>query len=283
MLATSRLYRALQRSFSSSSALPPAPSPSALASVFSYLVHARRSGARLDGSRSVPLATQRALVDLTSRAPSGFNLQPYTVVFVDEARVRARLAEAMLGVGNIERVAGAPLVAVFAADLDATASVPEVQEMEARTGQRSAAYLRGMPVGAAAFASSQAGGVGGACAAAALSRAAGLAGALTGAPLPPLGVPGIAWAYKQTALAAMTYLLAATSLGLATHPMEGLDHARAARAVGLAEGRFSVPLVVATGWPLHRPAAGDAPPPPTPRRPAVFRYNRASNPFPSEG
>jgi nitroreductase len=269
----------------SSSAAAAAADPDA-AAAFARLLHGRRSGAPIDAARAVDARTLRALVELTARAPSGFNMQPYTVVLVEAAPARARLAEgAMLGGGNAARVARAPLVAVFAADLDAMASVQEVQAMEAREGQRSAAYLRGLPTGAAAFASSQGGG--GACASgagAAASAAAALAGsalgALTGVPLPPLAVPGIAWAYKQTALAAMTYLLAAASLGLVAHPLEGLDPARAARAVGLCGTRFSVPLVVATGWPAAAEAARAAGAAPTPRRTSVFRLNTASTPFP---
>ena len=253
------------------------------AAAFARLLHGRRSGAPMDAARAVDAPTLRALVELTARAPSGFNMQPYTVVLLEAAPARARLAAgAMLGGGNAARVARAPLVAVFAADLDAMASVEEVQAMEARAGQRPAAYLRGLPTGAAAFASSQRGCASGAGAAGAAAAAlAGSAlGALTGVPLPPLGVPGIAWAYKQTALAAMTYLLAAASLGLVAHPLEGLDPARAARAVGLCGTRFSVPLVVATGWPAAGAAAGAAAPPPTPRRTSVFRLNTAATPFP---
>ena len=258
------------------------PSPSTLASVFSHLVYARRSGGRLDASRPVDLETVRSLVSLTARAPSGFNMQPYTVVLVDDARVRGRVAEGMLGVGNVERTLGAPLVAVFAADLDAQSSVAEVQEMEARAGQRSAGYLRSLPVGAAAFSSSQQGGCAGSAASAVGAAALSSLSALSGMPLPPLGTPGMAWAYKQTAMAAMVYMLAATSLGLATHPMEGLDPARVAQAVGLSSSRWSVPLVITTGYPAALAPEGRGPAPPTPRRMAVFKHNKASKPFPLE-
>lgn len=252
-----------------------------LASAFAAIAHARHSRPSFDAARLIDAATLRSLVALTARAPSGFNLQPYAIVLVDDARVRARLAGAMLGAGNAERVARAPLTAVFAADLDAMASVREVQDMEARAGHKPAAYLRSLPTSAAAFASSQQGGCGGTAASALGAAAAASLGALTGVPLPPLGVPGIAWAYKQTGLAAMMYMLAATSLGLGTHPMEGLDPARAAQAVGLSATRFSVALVLATGWPAAEAAAAPAPPP-SPRRMGVFRLNRASQPFPLE-
>lgn len=48
--------------------------------------------------------------------------------------------------------------------------------------------------------------------------------------------------------AADHYLLAATSLGLATRPMEGLDGVKAAKVLGV-PSRFVIPYVVATGFP----------------------------------
>ncbi|CAN0026938.1 unnamed protein product, partial [Choristocarpus tenellus] len=58
-----------------------------------------------------------------------------------------------------------------------------------------------------------------------------------------------AWAFKNTALAAQTYILACTARGLATCPMEGYD-ARRVRNVLSIPSRYGVPLVVATGHPF---------------------------------
>ena len=239
---------------------PPPPPLDADAAAFARVARARRSAGFIDPARPVPPALLEQLVALTAQTPSGFNLQPYRVVMVQAARPKGRLAAAMLGAANAGRVRDAPLCAVFAADLAPLESVGEVQEMEARAGGKSPAYLRELPFSAAAFA-----GVGGAaprCATALAGAATGALSSLTGVALPPLAVPGIAWSYKQTALAAMSYVLAATSQGLATRMMEGLDPARAAEAVGLPPARFSVALVVVTGWEV----AGQALPPPSPRR-----------------
>jgi len=55
------------------------------------------------------------------------------------------------------------------------------------------------------------------------------------------------WSYKNTALAAQTYMLAATSHGLATCAMEGYD-SRKAREVLRIPDRYGLPLMVATGY-----------------------------------
>lgn len=270
--------------------------------IFAEIVHRRRSVGRFNPARIISAPLVRELVDLTLRSPSGFNMQPYVVVLVDDPSVRTRVSEGMLGAGNAARVREAPLVALFCADLEALLSVREVQEMEAGAQQKSASYVRSLPTSVAAFAgmgtssgsgTSSSSGCSGSAAAAGEAKNAGrmaLVGAVqafsafTGVPMPPVAASGMAWAYKQTGLAAMTYMLAATSLGLDTHPMEGHDPGRVAEAVGLAPGRFSPALIVATGFGLDGGEGSDAATqgkPPTPRRTNIFRLNSATNPFPT--
>ncbi len=263
---------------------------SSTSKIFAQIVNHRRSVGRFDPQRLVPSPLVRELVDLTLRAPSGFNMQPYVVVLVDDPLVRGKVSEGMLGGGNAARVREAPLVALFCADLEALLSVGEVQEMEAGAQQKSASYVRSLPTSVAAFAGVTSGGSssGGGCAGGGEAKNAGrmaLVGAVqafsafTGVPMPPVAASGMAWAYKQTALAAMTYMLAATSLGLDTHPMEGHDPERVAEAVGLSSTRYSPALVVATGFEVE--GGGAQGKPPSPRRTNVFRLNSASIPFPN--
>jgi hypothetical protein len=54
------------------------------------------------------------------------------------------------------------------------------------------------------------------------------------------------WSQKNTMLAAMTYMLACTSRGLSTCPMEGFD-AQGIRHVCHIPRRFGIPLIVSTG------------------------------------
>ncbi len=200
-------------------------------------------------------------------------MTPYRIVVAESARFRSRVADSMIGAANASRVRSAPTSVIFCADLDAMASVDEVAAREARAGARSAGYLRSLRATAALFASSG-GGVGGGgvggwaqCAPRFFARSVlrGVADA-TGVPVPVSTsaaggrAGGAAWAHKNTGLAAMSFLLAAASRGLAAYPMEGFDAARLARCAGFSEGggaRFEPVLVVSVGWEAP-PAAGAA-------------------------
>jgi nitroreductase len=64
-----------------------------------------------------------------------------------------------------------------------------------------------------------------------------------------------AWAVKQTAFAAATFLYAAQVHGLATCPMEGMDQASVKKVLDIPD-RYSIPVVVALGYanPAAKPA-----------------------------
>lgn len=178
-----------------------------------------------------------ALQPLSQRSPSGFNLQPYTIVMVQSEEAKAAVADACLG-PNAWRVQDAAVTAVFAADLESLRRVDAVVQMERSSGAHEG-YLASLPMNAAAFASGP------------LPRIASLvrstliraASALTPMPTPQSPT---AWAYKQTAMAATTMLLAATAHGLATCPMEGFDGDRIARALDI-PSRYDVPLIISMG------------------------------------
>jgi nitroreductase len=59
--------------------------------------------------------------------------------------------------------------------------------------------------------------------------------------------PVQAWAYKNTALLAQTFVYAAESHGLSTAMMEGFDPRRTKEILRIPD-RYAVPLVVATGY-----------------------------------
>ena len=56
------------------------------------------------------------------------------------------------------------------------------------------------------------------------------------------------WSAKNTGLLAATYMLAATSFGLSTAPMEGYDESRVCFQLGIPRDRYFVPMIVATGY-----------------------------------
>ena len=71
-------------------------------------------------------------------------------------------------------------------------------------------------------------------------------------PLPRLAVVHKrAWIEKHVGLAAMSFMLAAESAGLATCPMSGIDEGRVKKVLGIPR-RFDVPLIVTVGYPAER-------------------------------
>ncbi|KAJ0407585.1 hypothetical protein ATCC90586_006228 [Pythium insidiosum] len=89
---------------------------------------AARTACRSFASDPVPDDVLADVLRLTQRAPSGFNMQPYACVLVRQQADRERLAEAMLA-SNGRKVREAPVVAVFAADLEPSRRVPRIQKM----------------------------------------------------------------------------------------------------------------------------------------------------------
>jgi len=63
------------------------------------------------------------------------------------------------------------------------------------------------------------------------------------------------WASKNTMLVAMTYMLACSSRGLATCPMEGYNVGGCRKALGIPK-RYAIPLIVSTGLPFKREEEG---------------------------
>lgn len=218
---------------------------------FDRIVAARRCAVRIDENRVVPRALLRDLLSLTLRTPSSFNMTPYRIILAESPRFRARIADCMLGGANAARAKNAPVNVIFFADYDAMARVDDVAARESRAGARPAGYLRSLKETAGFFASSRSSCVG---AAGSRLRAAvsGAVASLSRVPLPAAPLDGgAAWAQKNTGMAAMSFMLAAASRGLATYPMEGFDAGMLTRAMSFFPdegGRWEPALVIATGW-----------------------------------
>ncbi|ETL84890.1 hypothetical protein L917_15410, partial [Phytophthora nicotianae] len=183
----------------------------------------------------VPNETLKEILRLTQRAPTGFNVQPYACVLVREQKDREKLAEAMMD-SNIRKVKEAPVVAVFAADLEPSKRVPRLQHLMHDNGAP-ADFVANMPHVVRLFS--------GEGVVASTLRAA-IATAVSPLMPAPSNVSTEAWAFKQTAFAAATFLYAAQTHGLATCPMEGFDQIRVRNALDIPD-RYGVPVVIALG------------------------------------
>uniref|UniRef100_K3WSR0 Nitroreductase domain-containing protein n=1 Tax=Globisporangium ultimum (strain ATCC 200006 / CBS 805.95 / DAOM BR144) TaxID=431595 RepID=K3WSR0_GLOUD len=196
-----------------------------------------RATVRFFSDKPVPDATLAEVLRLTQRAPSGFNMQPYACVVVRDQAEREKFADAMLAT-NGRKVKEAPVVVVFAADLEPSRRVPHIQKMMYDNGAN-AAEINNLPHFVRLFSSEG-------------QLAGGIRSLISTAVSPlqaiPANVPTIAWSYKQTVFAATTFLYAAQASGLATCPMEGFDEARVKNALDIPD-RYSVPVVICCGYP----------------------------------
>ncbi|CAK4083986.1 unnamed protein product [Aphanomyces euteiches] len=209
-----------------------------MAQAFRALARQRRSVYQYQ-NKPIPKEILEDVLQTTQRAPSGFNLQPYACVVVQDPDERAQLSTAMLG-DNIRKVKDAPLVAVFASDLEPSKRVPAIQQLMETAGQ-STADIHQLPMKLRFF--------GGEGHLAGLIRS-GISAAFTPFQAVPTYAPTIAWSYKSTMLAVTHYVLALESHGIGTCVMEGFDETRLRHALDIPD-RYSVPVVVTAGYPVE--------------------------------
>jgi nitroreductase len=247
---------------------------------------------------SDPAVIQAAFecLDAARRAPSGFNVQPYRMLLVHSPRQREALARYCIG-RNADRVRDSDCTAVFLADRQCLRTLPTYRAMlrqnnperwyhtnrdnnddddnnnaiilpdggskadqPRREGRRPRWRLVKLQLLVALFSS---GWPFPAVVSGPVSAVVGLAVRVVSwicrdrFLVPTLSGPET-WSQKNTMMAAMSYLLACTSRGLATTPMEGYLSWGVRRALRIPR-RYTIPLIVATGRPYRYP-------PPSPQR-----------------
>ena len=166
----------------------------------------------------------------------------------------------------------APVTAVFAADLKPINNLPHILDIEAKAG-KSTRYLHALSSDMSIF-------LGGtSCMHDTMARTTSIASRFVPGAFPTFN-SAEGWAFKSTALAAMTYMYAATAAGLATHPMEGFD-ARGVRSACRIPDRYAIPMLVATGYPLQSEAANGNHRRPSPRLPMgqMFKLDSFAQPL----
>jgi len=206
---------------------------------FEFLARNRRA-VRHFRSDPIPHGLLERLIDIARWAPSGYNLQPTHFVVVTDPKIRARLRPACM---NQVQIIEAPAVVVLTGDrcvvdnhfhstLSADKAAGAIDDRY-ETVLRSIvplAFDRG-PMGVGW-----------------LWKATLLPVVRLFRPIPSLpAVHARFWATKQVMLAAMNLMLAASSAGLATLPMEGFDEGRVRRVLGIPRSQV-VPVVIALGY-----------------------------------
>jgi len=225
--------------------------------------------------------TANQCLAISTRAPTGFNVQPYRIVLVHSKSDKENVAQYCLG-RNADRVRDSDCTAVFLADrecgrdwttrhveflmknMDDSTAAKTAGNTPSRTRRvlspRALLKLRllillfssGYPLPRfisvpLSF-----------CVRTGVSVLASVArwmhSVKARAQLLPTLTSAETWSQKNTMLVAMTYMLACTSRGLATCPMEGYDAIGIKRVLGIPPGRYSIPLIVSTGTPYQREA-----------------------------
>lgn len=207
-------------------------------------IAARRSVRRFS-QRPLPEGSLQVLLNATNRTPSGFNLQPWYFIVVDDPGVKELLRHVAMGQAQIS---DAPATVVFAADpLAWRKCYPRVLKLGRESGAMTQRHIDFYRKNVRLL--FQTGPLG----------LFGLAKRLF-VPIRRLREPtptalvsredAVHYVRSQTMLAAATFMIAAQSMGLMTSPMEGFDEYRAKRLLGLPK-RMTIPLLVSVGYALE--------------------------------
>ena len=161
---------------------------------FQDVMTARRAINFFDTQADVPKETLAALLETAARSPSSFNLQPWRVAVLREPAQKAKLRALAW---NQPKVTEAPVVLLFLADREAW-------KMYSPAFERQFSYL----LQSGRYTPDQRG------------EFAGATERLYGA----TPEKSLAFAVKNTAFFAMSFMYAAAAAGYVTHPMDGFDH-----------------------------------------------------------
>jgi nitroreductase len=154
----------------------------------------------------------------------------------------------MLGAGNQYRTRDCSVLAVFLSDLQASKRIARIQELERASNTRHPNYLAQFPLTTSFF-------LGEGHAATLLKQVSTdflsawgnrQSQSSSSSPMPEIE-PIQTWAYKNTALAVQSFVLAATAHNIDTSIMEGLDGRRARELLRIPD-RYGIPMAVAAGY-----------------------------------
>ncbi|EFC40997.1 predicted protein [Naegleria gruberi] len=208
------------------------------AAIFEKIVLQRKAIKSFNSDKPVPMDVLNHILALTQRAPTGYNLQPWTAVVVSDPEKKKALHEAAL---SQPKILEAPITVVFAANLNALANQSKVISMNVQNGMMSENEAATMSRNTTALLKSDP-----TCIIQAAKFVVGSVWSL----FKPMMVPPInmkAYVWKQTMMPVQTFMLAASSHGLDTCPMEGFDERRVRQVVGL-PCNYSIPIIVSLGY-----------------------------------
>lgn len=175
----------------------------------------RRAVNFFDPDRPVGDEQLRAVVEAAALAPSGYNLQPWSLIVVRSREARERLRAVA---GNQPKITDAPVVLIVLGDRDGwkpgNATMEKVFRNMVDLGYLGPGQREGFEKGTRSLYEG--------------------------------GEKSLAFAVKNAAFFGMALMLAAKDAGLETHPMDGFDHEGVRKAFGIPDN-FFVPMLIAVG------------------------------------
>jgi nitroreductase len=192
----------------------------------------------------IPEATRRQILNATLLAPSSFNSQPYRLYWIESQAAKQLAARYCLGQKPAET---ASVLIVAVADLASWQSTAKAQlDWMRKTGftaQAIADYEKKSKIAKWLFVQGWFNVLG--TLKFVIFRVWNLWKTIG---MPPVSRADLfKWATKSTALACENLMIAAECLGLNTCPMEGFDHRRLSRFLGLAPRYHEIVMVIALG------------------------------------
>lgn len=184
---------------------------------FKDVVYGRRAVNFFDPERDVPDALLREIVETAAAAPSGFNIQPWSLMVLRSREEKLRLQQ---HAWKQEKVSEAPVTLIVLADMEGW-----------KPGNRFAEKNFAEMVKAGAMTEEKREWFNGACQ------------TLYGAS----EARGVAFACKNTAFFAMNLMLAAKNKGVDTHPMDGFDLDAVYKEFAIPDN-YWIPLLIAVGY-----------------------------------
>jgi nitroreductase len=184
---------------------------------FMDVINSRRAVNFFDPHKEVPDKTLKAMIQTAAKAPSSFNLQPWSLIILRGQEEKARLQSLAW---NQPKVSEAPVTLIVLADRDGWKEGHRFVEKNFQEMIKAKAMTEDQRQWFADARISIYGGT---------------------------EDKQLAFACKNTGFFAMALMLAAKNLGLDTHPMDGFDHDAVQKEFNIPDN-YWIPLLLAVGY-----------------------------------
>ncbi len=184
---------------------------------FKEIINSRRAVNFFDPDKKVPDELLKEMIEMAAKAPSSFNLQPWNLIVLKDPSEKKKLQELAW---NQPKVSEAPVTLIVLADRNGWKEGHPILERNFKEMIQAGAMTEDqhqwfLDACISLYGSSE--------------------------------EKQMAFAAKNTGFFAMTLMLAAKSLGLDTHPMDGFDHAGVKQAFNIPE-EYWVPALISVGY-----------------------------------